>query len=72
MTKITIAIGDSIGPEIMDATLSIILTEGAKIDLEEIQLNEKDYLKRNTYMTNNMLFLNLSVNVRPFIVKLRD
>ena len=33
MVKITIAKGDGIGPEIMDATLNIILAAGAKIDI---------------------------------------
>lgn len=34
MTKITVAKGDGIGPEIMDATLEIILAAGAKIEIE--------------------------------------
>jgi isocitrate dehydrogenase len=38
MTKITVAKGDGIGPEIMDATLEIILAAGAKIEIEEIQV----------------------------------
>ena len=37
MKKITIAKGDGIGPEIMDATLEIILSAGAKIEIEEIE-----------------------------------
>ena len=37
MTKITVAKGDGIGPEIMDATLDIILAAGAKIEIEEIK-----------------------------------
>ncbi len=48
MTKITIAKGDGIGPEIMDATLGIILAAGAKIELEEIEVGEKVYLSGNT------------------------
>lgn len=48
MTKITIAKGDGIGPEIMDATLEIILAAGAKIDIEEIEVGEKVYLAGNT------------------------
>lgn len=48
MTKITIAKGDGIGPEIMDATLEIILAAGAKIELEEIEVGEKVYLSGNT------------------------
>lgn len=48
MTKITIAKGDGIGPEIMDATLEIILAAGAKIEIEEIQVGEKVYLAGNS------------------------
>ena len=48
MVKITIAKGDGIGPEIMDATLNIILAAGAKIEIEEIEVGEKVYLAGNT------------------------
>jgi isocitrate dehydrogenase len=48
MTKITIAKGDGIGPEIMDATLEIILAAGAKIEIDEIDVGEKVYLAGNT------------------------
>jgi len=48
MTKITVAKGDGIGPEIMDATLDIILAAGAKIEIEEIEVGEKVYLAGNT------------------------
>lgn len=48
MTTITIAKGDGIGPEIMDATLEIILAAGAQIKIEEIQVGEKVYLAGNT------------------------
>jgi isocitrate dehydrogenase len=48
MTKITIARGDGIGPEIMDATLRIIIAAGAKIELEEIEIGEQVYLAGNT------------------------
>jgi isocitrate dehydrogenase len=47
LQKITVAKGDGIGPEIMDATLSILLAAGAKIDVEEIQVGEKVYLAGN-------------------------
>jgi isocitrate dehydrogenase len=47
MTKITVAKGDGIGPEIMDATLKIILAAGAKIEIEEIEVGEKVYLAGN-------------------------
>jgi len=48
MRKITIAKGDGIGPEIMDATLEIILAAGAKIEIEEIEIGEKVYLSGNS------------------------
>lgn len=48
MTKITVAKGDGIGPEIMDATLDIILAAGAQIEIEEIAVGEKVYLAGNT------------------------
>jgi isocitrate dehydrogenase len=48
MRKITVAKGDGIGPEIMDATLSIIMAAGAQIEIEEIQIGEQVYLSGNT------------------------
>jgi isocitrate dehydrogenase len=48
MRKITIAKGDGIGPEIMDATLKILKASGAKIEIEEIEVGEKVYLAGNT------------------------
>lgn len=48
MTKITVAKGDGIGPEIMDATLDIILAAGANIEIEEIAVGEKVYLAGNS------------------------
>ncbi len=48
MTKITVAKGDGIGPEIMDATLKILFAAGAKIETEEIEVGEKVYLAGNT------------------------
>ncbi|MDZ4667338.1 MAG: NADP-dependent isocitrate dehydrogenase [bacterium] len=47
-TTITVAKGDGIGPEIMDATLEIILAAGANIEIEEIEVGEKVYLAGNT------------------------
>jgi len=41
---ITVARGDGIGPEIMDATLHIILEAGAPIEPEFIEIGEKVYL----------------------------
>lgn len=45
---ITVAHGDGIGPEIMDATLRIILAAGAQVDIEVIEIGEKVYLRGNT------------------------
>lgn len=47
MTRITVAKGDGIGPEIMDATLDIIKAAGAKIEIDEIEVGEKVYLAGN-------------------------
>lgn len=44
-TPITVAYGDGIGPEIMDATLRIIQAAGARIDIEPIEVGEKVYLR---------------------------
>lgn len=40
-TPITIAKGDGIGPEIMDATLKILEAAGAQLDYEEIEVGQK-------------------------------
>jgi isocitrate dehydrogenase len=48
MTRITVAKGDGIGPEIMDATLKIIMAAGADLEIEEIEVGEKVYLAGNT------------------------
>ncbi|RPI16197.1 MAG: NADP-dependent isocitrate dehydrogenase [Ignavibacteriae bacterium] len=45
---ITVAHGDGIGPEIMDATLKIITAAGARIDIETIEVGEKVYLAGNS------------------------
>ncbi len=47
-TPITVAHGDGIGPEIMDATLHILKEAGARIDIETIEIGEKVYLSGNT------------------------
>jgi isocitrate dehydrogenase len=41
---ITVAYGDGIGPEIMQATLDIIQAAGAAIEIEEIKIGEQVYL----------------------------
>src|SRR6059058_4919575 len=45
---ITVAHGDGIGPEIMEATLHILKEAGAKLDIEKIEIGEKVYLSGNT------------------------
>ena len=44
-TPITVAYGDGIGPEIMEATLRIIQEAGARIDIQQIEVGEKVYLR---------------------------
>lgn len=46
-TPITVAHGDGIGPEIMDATLNILTSAGARVDIETIEAGEKVYLRGN-------------------------
>src|SRR5881296_1643788 len=45
---ITVAHGDGIGPEIMDATLAILKAAGAPLAIETIEIGEKVYLRGNT------------------------
>lgn len=47
-TKVAVAKGDGIGPEIMDATLKILDAAGAELEYELIELGEKMYLSGNT------------------------
>ena len=47
-TLVTVAHGDGIGPEIMDATLHILHEAGARLDIETIDIGEKVYLAGNT------------------------
>lgn len=42
-TPITIAKGDGIGPEIMDATLEILEAAGAALDIEEVKIGKSVY-----------------------------
>lgn len=44
-TPITVAYGDGIGPEIMEATLTILTEAGARIAPEVIEIGEKVYLR---------------------------
>ncbi len=45
---ITVAHGDGIGPEIMEATLHILKEAGARIEIETIEIGEKIYLAGNS------------------------
>src|SRR5256885_9858972 len=45
---ITVAHGDGIGPEIMEATLHILKEAGAKLAIEKIDIGERVYLAGNT------------------------
>jgi len=47
-TPITVAHGDGIGPEIMQATLDILQAGGAQLDIETIDIGEKVYLSGNS------------------------
>lgn len=48
MKTITVAKGDGIGPEIMDAVLKILKAAEAKIKIEEVEIGEKMYLDGNS------------------------
>lgn len=45
---VTVAKGDGIGPEIMDACLHILLEAGAQIDVEMIEIGEQVYMRGNS------------------------
>ncbi len=45
---ITVAHGDGIGPEIMNATLQILEAAGAPLEIETIEIGEKVYLRGNS------------------------
>lgn len=47
-TPITVAYGDGIGPEIMEATLRILEAAGANLDIDVIEVGEKVYLDGNS------------------------
>ena len=51
--RITIAKGDGIGPEIMEATLMILKAAGADLEYDEIEIGEKVYLSGNTSGISN-------------------
>ena len=47
-TKITVAYGDGIGPEIMEATLRILKDAAAKIHVEAVEVGAEVYKRENT------------------------
>lgn len=47
-TRITVAHGDGIGPEIMAATLKILEKAGAALTIDEIEIGERVYKSGNT------------------------
>src|SRR3977135_3411869 len=67
---ITVAYGDGIGQEIMEATLHILKEAGAKLDIEKIDIGEKVYLAGNSSgiepsswesLRNTKVFLNAPI-----------
>ena len=47
-TPVTVAYGDGIGPEIMKASLDVLLAAGAELELETIEIGEAVYLRGNS------------------------
>ncbi len=47
-TAITVAHGDGIGPEIMDATLTVLREAGARLEIETIEIGEAVYQRGQT------------------------
>ena len=47
-TPITVAYGDGIGPEIMEATLKILHEAGAQLQIDTIEVGEQVYKKGNS------------------------
>ena len=48
VTKVAVAFGDGIGPEIMEATLAILEAAGANIKTEKIEIGKRVYLTGNS------------------------
>jgi isocitrate dehydrogenase len=46
-TPITVARGDGIGPEIMEASLQIMQAAGANLEIEEVRIGQAEYLSGN-------------------------
>ena len=51
--RITIAKGDGIGPEIMNATLKVLNAANVNVEFDEIEVGEKVYLSGNTSGISN-------------------
>jgi isocitrate dehydrogenase len=47
-TPVTVAFGDGIGPEIMEACLRILVAAGARLAFEQIDIGERVYLSGNS------------------------
>ena len=47
-TSVTVAYGDGIGPEIMEASLRILTAAGADLDIDEVTVGEKVYFSGNS------------------------
>lgn len=62
MQKITVAKGDGIGPEIMEATLKILKAANARIEWDEIEIGEKLYLSGNTSGINQAAWKSITEN----------
>jgi len=42
-TKVTVAFGDGVGPEIMEATLEVLEAAGARLALDPVAIGERAY-----------------------------
>ncbi len=69
-TPITVAYGDGIGPEIMEATLHIIEEAGARLEKHVIEIGEKQYLKGNMAGIEPSAFESLLLPTAPSDFKL--
>lgn len=61
-TKVAVAKGDGIGPEIMEATLRILDAAGAEIEYDFIDLGEKMYLSGNSAGIDSEAWEKISAN----------
>ncbi|MBX7240951.1 MAG: NADP-dependent isocitrate dehydrogenase [Bacteroidia bacterium] len=60
LTPVTVAYGDGIGPEIMEATLRVLQAAGARIAPEVIEIGEKVYLGGNAAGIDNSAWESLA------------